>query len=375
MTLAIEDSPPPSPKTQSRRMRLGRMVRGLFSTSLDASALRMRLVALLFLGLYGLVCGRLAYLGLKPEPANLRRAAAEAVAVSRPDLRRPQRRNPGDRRQDHVGLRRAAALQRQGRSDGAAHRGAARRQRQQLRDRLGSRKGFVWVKREVTPHQRDEVFHWACGRRTIAENKRIYPNGPLAAHVLGFADTDNKGVAGLEKYVDGQGLADLNGLGFELTPQTLQPITLSLDLKATHAVRDELGKGVEHFKAKAGAAAVMDVNTGEIIAMASLPDYDPNGSPDVRDANLINRLNVGVYEMGSTFKALTIAMALDSGKVNLTSRLDARSELNIGRGDDPRLSCDARHAHRARGVRAFLEHRHGAHGARPGGREAQGVPV
>lgn len=202
----------------------------------------------------------------------------------------------------------------------------------QLRERLGSRKGFVWVKREVTPHQRDEVFHLGlAGVGLLAENKRIYPNGPLAAHVLGFADTDNIGVAGMEKYVDGQGLASLHGAGFELTAETLQPITLSLDLKATHAVRDELAKGIEHFKAKAGAAAIMDVNTGEVVAMASVPDYDPNGSPNIRDKELINRLNVGIYEMGSTFKALTIAMALDSGKVNLNSRLDARGELSLGR--------------------------------------------
>ena len=331
MTLAIENSPPPTPKTQSRRMRLGRMVRGLFSTSLDTSALRMRLVALLFLGLYGLVCGRLVYLGLKPEPANLRRAAAEAVAVSRPDL---VDRNGEILATDVKTMSVFAEPRRLSDKDEATEllTAALPVNAKQLRERLGSRKGFVWVKREVTPHQRDEVFHLGlAGVGLLAENKRIYPNGPLAAHVLGFADTDNKGVAGLEKYVDGQGLADLNGLGFELTSQTLQPITLSLDLKATHAVRDELGKGVEHFKAKAGAAAIMDVNTGEIIAMASLPDYDPNGSPDIRDANLINRLNVGVYEMGSTFKALTIAMALDSGKVNLTSRLDARSELNLGR--------------------------------------------
>ena len=76
-------------------------------------------------------------------------------------------------------------------------------------------------------------------------------------------------------------------------------------------MRDELAKGIEHYKAKAGAAAIMDVNTGEIVALASLPDYDPNGSPNIRDKELINRLNVGIYEMGSTFKALTIAMALD----------------------------------------------------------------
>ncbi len=202
----------------------------------------------------------------------------------------------------------------------------------ELRERLASKKGFVWVKREVTPHQRDEVFHLGLpGVGLIAENKRVYPNGPIGAHVLGFANVDNIGIAGMEKFVDGQGLADLHGAGFSMTPEELSPITLSLDIKATHALRDELAKGVEHFKALAGAAAIMDVNTGEVIAMASMPDYDPNSPPDIHDVNMINRLNVGVYEMGSTFKALTIAMALDSGKVNLNSHFDAHSALTSGR--------------------------------------------
>jgi cell division protein FtsI (penicillin-binding protein 3) len=201
-----------------------------------------------------------------------------------------------------------------------------------LRERLGAKKGFVWVKREVTSHQRDEVFHLGLpGVGLIAENKRVYPNGPIGAHVLGFANIDNAGIAGIEKYIDGQGLADLHNMGFAATPGDLKPIALSLDIRATHALRDELEKGVEHFKAKAGAAAIMDVNTGEIIALASLPDYDPNKPTDALDPNHINRMNVGVYEMGSTFKALTIAMALDSGKLNLNSKLDASGALSFGR--------------------------------------------
>ena len=331
MTIAFENSPPPSEKRLSRKARLGQTLRGLFSTSLDLSARRMRLVAVIFFGIYALICGRLVYLGLKPDPSTLRRAAADAVAAARPDL---LDRNGEILAADVKTMSVFAEPRRLSDKDEATELLTATLpvDAKQLRERLGSRKGFVWVKREVTPHQRDEVFHLGlAGVGLLAENKRIYPNGPLAAHVLGFADTDNIGVAGMEKYVDGQGLANLHSLGFELTAETLQPITLSLDLKATHALRDELAKGIEHFKAKAGAAAIMDVNTGEIVALASLPDYDPNGSPNIRDKELINRLNVGIYELGSTFKALTIAMALDSGKVNLTSRLDARSELNLGR--------------------------------------------
>ena len=96
-------------------------------------------------------------------------------------------------------------------------------------------------------------------------------------------------------------------------------------------MRDELAKGIEHFKAQAGSAAIMDVNTGEIIAYASLPDYDPNNPVDALDPQHINRLNVGVYEMGSTFKAISIAMALEANKVTLRSQVDARENLRYGR--------------------------------------------
>ncbi len=306
--------------------------RAAFSTSLASSTSRMRIVALAFLGLYGVIGGRLIYLGFKPEPSNLRRAAAEAVAASRPDL---LDRNGEILATDVKTMSVFAEPRRLIDKDEATELLTAALPQvdaKELRDRLASKKGFVWVKREVTPHQRDEVFHLGLpGVGLLAENKRVYPNGPIGAHVLGFANIDNAGIAGIEKYIDGQGLADLHGAGFSVTPEDLQPITLSLDIKATHALRDELAKGVEHFKAKAGASVILDVNTGEVIAMASLPDYDPNTPPDIHDLNIINRLNVGVYEMGSTFKALTIAMALDSGKVNLNSRFDARSALTFGR--------------------------------------------
>ncbi|WP_457799129.1 peptidoglycan D,D-transpeptidase FtsI family protein [Methylocystis sp. S23] len=308
------------------------MIRAAFSTSLDSSAPRMRLAALGFLALYGVICAKLVYLGFKPEPATIRRAAAEAVSASRPDI---LDRNGEVLASDVKVMSVFAEPRRLIDKDEATELLTAVLpdvDSKELRERLGSKKGFVWVKREVTPHQRDEVFHLGLpGVGLIAENKRVYPNGPIGAHVLGFANIDNQGIAGIEKYIDGQGLADLHNLGFGATPDDLQPITLSLDIRATHALRDELEKGVARFKAKAGAAAILEVNTGEVIALASLPDYDPNKPTEALDPIHINRMNVGVYEMGSTFKALTIAMALDSGKVNLNSRLDARGALSFGR--------------------------------------------
>src|SRR5690606_11921469 len=124
----------------------------------------------------------------------------------------------------------------------------------ELRERLGSRKGFVWVKRAVSPNERKEVFRLGLpGVGVLPENKRVYPIGPIGAHVLGFTNVDNVGIAGIEKYIDNQGLGELNRAGFATTSTDLKPIRLSLDLKVTHALRDEVQKGIERYKAKAGA--------------------------------------------------------------------------------------------------------------------------
>ena len=315
-----------------KRARFRALVSAAFSTSLTTSASRMRIVAVAFLGLYAIIGGKLIYLGFKPEPATMRRAAADAVAAARPDI---FDRNGEILATDVKTMSVFAEPRRLIDKDEATELLTAALPNvdpRELRDRLASKKGFVWVKREVSPHQRDEVFHLGLpGVGLLAENKRVYPSGPIGAHVLGATNIDNVGISGIEKYIDGQGLADLHGAGFNLAQENLQPISLSLDIKATHALRDELQKGVEHFKAKAAAAAILDVNTGEVIALASLPDFDPNKPTDALDPDHINRMSVGVYEMGSTFKALTIAMALDSGKVNLNSRLDARGVLSFGR--------------------------------------------
>jgi cell division protein FtsI (penicillin-binding protein 3) len=106
---------------------------------------------------------------------------------------------------------------------------------------------------------------------------------------------------------------------------------LSVDLRVQHALRDELLRAKEKFHAKAASGLVSNVKTGEIVAMVSVPDFDPNSPKEAHDPDRINRLTTGVYEMGSTFKAFTLAMALDSGKVDLNSMWDARGPLHYGK--------------------------------------------
>jgi len=193
----------------------------------------------------------------------------------------------------------------------------------ELRAALSSKKGFAWIARHVTPQQQAEVFRLGIpGVKFWPDHKRIYPNRSLAAHVLGAADLDGKGIAGIEKYIDESGFAALADSGMPIKQEDLKPLTLSIDTRIQHALRDELESGLVKFKAKAAAGVVYDVTTGEVLALASLPDFDPADPADALNPDNINRLTVGVYEMGSTFKALTVAMALDSGKFDINSTFD-----------------------------------------------------
>ncbi len=203
----------------------------------------------------------------------------------------------------------------------------------ELRERLGSKRGFVWLKREITQQQQKEIHHLGIpGVGFLTENKRVYPNGPVVSHVIGHVNIDNQGIAGMEKWLDGQGLAALHMAGLA-TDRLQKPVELSVDLRVQYAMREELAKAREKFHAKAAAGIVSDVRTGEIVAMVSEPDYDPNNPREANDPTRINRLTTGVYEMGSTFKALTLAMALDSGKANLKTMYDARMPLRFGKFD------------------------------------------
>ncbi|MBM6595892.1 peptidoglycan D,D-transpeptidase FtsI family protein [Microvirga pudoricolor] len=308
-------------------------MRELFRLRVDKSTARVGLVAVCFTGLFATIGGRLAYLAVTSDnTSEVRRTASSEISAARPDIvdRNGQvlatdvktvsvfaePRNIIDK-DEAVELLTAVLPDLDARD---------------LREKLGTKKGFVWVKREITPKQQAEVHRLGIpGVGFLPENKRVYPNGTAAAHVLGFANIDNVGIAGMEKYIDSMGLQDLNGAGFNISASDLKPIQLSLDLRVQHALRDELEKGMAKFKAKATAGAILDVNTGEIIALVSLPDFDPNNPVDALENDRINRINVGVFEMGSTFKALTVAMALDSGKFNINSTLDARSGLRYGR--------------------------------------------
>ena len=197
--------------------------------------------------------------------------------------------------------------------------------------RLKSGAGFVWIKRGLTPRQQSQIMALGVpgiGFRT--EKRRFYPGGPTASHILGLVNVDNQGIAGMEKYIDSQGLTDLRSVGLA-TGQSLEPVRLSIDIRVQHIMRDVLVKAMERYRAIAAGAVLLNVKTGEVIAMASVPDFDPNNPVHALDKDRLNRMSAGTYEMGSTIKSFTTAMALDSGKFNLQSKLDASRPLVFGR--------------------------------------------
>jgi len=323
--MAMADSGPERP-------RLG-LIRSLFTLRGEKLPARLILAALAFGGLYIALGARIVHLQVKTdEPATASRMAGSSIMTARPQI---VDRNGFVMATDVKTVSVYADPRKVIDKDEAAELLNAvfpELDGNELRDKLSRRNAFVWIKREITPRQQQDVHRLGIpGIGFLPENKRVYPAVQVGAHVIGSANIDNQGIAGIEKYIDGQGLNDLRGVGLGLNAADLKPVELALDVRVTHAVREELRAAVQKFKADAGAALVLDVDTGEIITHVSLPDFDPNSPAEALKPEHVNRLQVGRYEMGSTFKALTTAMALDSGKVKLTSVFDASQPLRYGR--------------------------------------------
>ncbi len=186
--------------------------------------------------------------------------------------------------------------------------------------RLTAKRRFVWIRRHLTPQQQYAVNRLGIpGLYFQQEERRVYPQGHLAAHVVGFTGTDNRGLVGIEKSFDAALRA---GDG---------PLRLSIDLRVQHLLVDEVAKAMRRFRATGASGVVMDVTNGEVIGLVSLPDFDPNRPGKASSKAAFNQATLGTYEMGSTFKIFTAAMALDSGTATLNSTYDASTPIHISR--------------------------------------------
>lgn len=181
-------------------------------------------------------------------------------------------------------------------------------------------KEFVFLARRITPQQEITINNMGIpGIDFQPTEERHYPMGRVAAHILGGVDVDEHGVAGVEKYFDKRLMSDPS------------PMRLSIDVRVQAVVREELLAAMDRFEAIGGCGIVMDVNTGEVLAMVSLPDYDANDFGSAPADDRFNRAVTGMYEPGSTFKLQTASMALDSGIVHIWDEFDASHPISVGR--------------------------------------------
>lgn len=200
-----------------------------------------------------------------------------------------------------------------------------------LRQRLTGDKGFVWIKRELTPAIQERIMQLGIpGLDFVTESKRFYPGGTESSHILGAVNIDNQGIAGMEKDMDDEGVALLQSIGLARGNE-LEPVSLSIDLRVQHVMHDVLTDALSRYKAIAAAGVMMDIRTGEVLGLVSLPDFDPNNPVTALEKDRFNRITSGIYELGSTFKTVTMAAALDSGKVRMTDSFDARFGVRFGR--------------------------------------------
>jgi cell division protein FtsI (penicillin-binding protein 3) len=286
--------------------------------------LRLMVVMLLFIGVTVLIAGRLIYLlafearperaiagdGLLPARGDLvdRNGVPLARTIDGWSIAVHPKKIVGDR--DAIAAQLAELM--------------PERSEAQYRAILYSKRNFVYLRRRAVPELVQAVN--GIGEPAIAfgrEPERLYPQANLASHVLGWLDQDGKAVSGMERVLDAR-LADPAKRGL--------PVALSIDSRVQAAMESELQAAVVKHRAVGATGLVLDVDTGEVLAMASLPSFNPNRPSFARVEDLANKATLNVYELGSTFKILTVANAIESGVVtSMSKRYDATAPLRVGR--------------------------------------------
>lgn len=179
---------------------------------------------------------------------------------------------------------------------------------------------FVWIKRNISPNSQYAILNLGYpGLNFQDESHRIYPQADLTSHIVGYTDVDGKGLGGVERSFD------------EYLKKGDGALTLSMDIRLQHVLRRELQKSITEFSGLGGGGVIMDVNTGEVLAAVSLPDFNPHNVRDKDKESLFSRLTLGVYEMGSTFKIFSTAALLELKNVSMGKTFDATEPIKIGR--------------------------------------------
>ena len=292
--------------------------------ALEAVRTRLMVAVFLFLGAFLLLGARMVELGLAaPERAQREAGGLPTYEVKRADIT------------DRNGLVLATNLETSSlyadpakvldAPDAAGKIAAVLPEisKAELLANLQAGKRFVWVKRKLTPQQIVAVNSIGLpGFFYRTEEERVYPQGPLFAHAVGFVDVDGRGLAGVENYFD-RALSDPAYGGAD--------VKLTLDARVQFALRDEMAKALADFDAAGAAGLVLDVASGEVLALVSLPDFDPNHPNAASADQKFNRAVQGVYELGSIFKTVTFAIGFDTGRVSMEGGYDATKPLTVGK--------------------------------------------
>ena len=364
---------PPVEPARGVRGLAGRLLR----MHLDKSAARIVLVGLAFGVIYLVIALRLVAIGFSGEERGSAHHASDVVASNpRPDI---LDRNGEILATDLQAVSVFAEPNKLVDKDEAVELITsvlpdldAKALREKLLEAQGLRLGEA---RDHAKHSARDLSSRPAGRRLPRENRRIYPNGVAAAHILGAVNIDNIGIAGIEKYIDAHGLDGPAEAGLADDRRDLKPVQLSIDLRAQHALRDELERGIEHYQGEGRRRRRSSMSTPARSSPWSPCRISTRTIRPTRSSpNSINRMKVGVFEMGSTFKALTMAMALDSGKFTLNSSFDTRSSLRYGRFTIHDYHGTNRVLTVPEVFTAFVEHRLGQDGADRRRRRPQGLP-
>jgi Cell division protein FtsI/penicillin-binding protein 2 len=293
---------------------------GVRKRALETGRARLTVTALAFLAVYALITVRMidvAVMDSSPaKPRALPTARTEALEMARADIT------------DRNGVILATSLPTMSLYANGTEildpREAAAKlvtvlpdlDRADVQAKLSAERPFIWLRRNLTPRQQYDVNALGIpGLYFEKGERRVYPHGNLAAHVVGMADIDSKGIAGIEKRFD------------QPLRESARPLRLALDVRVQTVVRNELVRAIAEYRALGGLGMVLDIHTGEMLAMVSLPDYDPNDPPAGQNDALFNRASKGAYEMGSTMKLFNTAMALETGRITLNSTFDCTKPL------------------------------------------------
>lgn len=186
--------------------------------------------------------------------------------------------------------------------------------------KLQGKKRFAWIKRNINPEEQSKILYLGYPELGFKkEMQRVYPQGPLAVHMVGMTGIDGQGLSGIESSFD------------KLLNSSTESLRLTLDVRLQHALKREVEGAMIKHKAVGGAGLIMDVSNGEILSAVSLPDYDPHLHKKISSNKKFNKTTLGVYELGSSFKVFSTAAYLEHNSSGIVEKFDVREPIKVGR--------------------------------------------